>query len=185
MGLVSLYKKLEEVRVWSRTQKTRRAYTSEMKARFDTIERMVPVNRVSDAVESADIVVTTTPSRNPLVSDKWVEEGTHFNCIGADAPGKEELEPRILTRAKIVVDDLEQAAHSGEINVPLTKGILTKNDVWGDICEIVAGLKGGRTSHDEITVFVSTGLAVQDAATVNLAYKKALADGTGETIEIL
>ena len=185
MGLISLYKTLEEVRVWSRTEKTRRAYTSEMKAMFDTIERMVPVTMVSDAVEGADIVVTTTPSRKPIVSNKWVEDGTHFNCIGADAPGKEELDPRILTRAKIVVDDLEQASHSGEINVPLTKGIITKNTIWGDICEIAAGLKQGRTSHDEITVFVSTGLAVQDAATVNLAYEKALADGTGETIGIL
>ncbi|MDH5419476.1 MAG: ornithine cyclodeaminase family protein, partial [Candidatus Bathyarchaeota archaeon] len=102
-----------------------------------------------------------------------------------DAPGKEELDPAILTRAKIVVDDWEQASHSGEINVPLSKGIITKQNVWGEICGIVAGLKPGRTSSDEITVFTSTGLAVQDAVTANRAYKKALAKGIGKTVEIV
>jgi alanine dehydrogenase len=109
----------------------------------------------------------------------------HFNCIGADAPGKEELEPTILTRAKLVVDDWEQASHSGEINVPLAKGIVTKQNVWGEIGEVVAGLKQGRTSSDEITVFASTGLAIQDAVTAELAYNKALAKGIGRFFEIM
>jgi alanine dehydrogenase len=185
MGLISLYKKLEEVRVWSRTEKTRHAYVTEMKSVYGNAAKIIPVKSAKDAVEGADIVVTTTPSREPIVSNDWVELGMHFNCIGADAPGKQELEPAILTRAKIVVDDWEQASHSGEINVPLTKGIITKQNVWGAICEIVAGLKPGRTSSDEITVFTSTGLAVQDAVTADLAYKKALAKGIGKFVEIV
>ncbi len=185
MGLISLYKKLEEVRVWSRTEKTRDAYVTEMKSVYGNAAKIIPVKSAKDAVEGADIVVTTTPSREPIVSNDWVEPGMHFNCIGADAPGKQELEPAILTRAKIVVDDWEQASHSGEINVPLTKGIITKQNVWGAICEIVAGLKPGRTSSDEITVFTSTGLAVQDAVTADLAYKKALAKGIGKFVEIV
>jgi len=118
------------------------------------------------------------------VSASWISPGTHINCIGADAPGKEELEPSILTKAKIVVDDWDQASHSGEINVPLTKEIITQQNVWGEIGEIVAGLKPGRTASDEITVFTSTGLAIQDAVTAELAYKKALAKGIGSFIEI-
>jgi len=184
-ALLSLYGKLEEVRVWSRTEKTRDACVAEMKAAFGEAARMVSVESVKEAVEGADIVVTTTPSREPLVSGEWVRPGMHFNCIGADAPGKEELDPAILKRAKIVVDNWEQASHSGEINIPLAKGIITKRDVWGEIGEVVAGLKPGRTSSDEITVFTSTGLAIQDAVTAELAYKKALAKKIGRFIEIM
>lgn len=184
-ALLSLYGKLEEVRVWSRTEKTRDEYVAEMKAACGEVARMVSVESVKEAVEGADIVVTTTPSREPLVSGEWVKPGMHFNCIGADAPGKEELDPAILTRAKIVVDDWEQASHSGEINVPLAKGIITKRDVWGEIGEVVAGLKPGRTSSDEITVFTSTGLAIQDAVTAQLAYKKALAKKIGRFVEMM
>jgi alanine dehydrogenase len=185
MGLISLYKRLEEVRVWSRTKETRDAYTSEMKPKYGDVAEIVPVKNAKDAVEGADIVVTTTPSREPIVSNNWVKSGMHFNCIGADAPGKQELDPAILTRAKIFVDDWEQASHSGEINVPLTKGIITRKNVLAEIGEVVAGLKPGRTSPDEITVFASTGLAVQDAVTADLAYKKALAKGIGQFVEIM
>jgi alanine dehydrogenase len=185
MSLISLYKKLEEVRVWSRTEKTRDAYVAEIDPLYGNAAKIVPVKNAKDAVEGADIVVTTTPSRKPIVLNNWVEAGTHFNCIGADAPGKQELDPAILTRAKIVVDDWEQASHSGEINVPLTRGIITEKNIWGAICEIVAGLKKGRTSSHEITVFTSTGLAVQDAVTADLAYKKALAKGIGKFLEIV
>ena len=185
MGLISIYKKLEEARVWSRTPKTRDAYVAEMKPMYGNVTKIVPVKNVKDAVEGADIVVTTTPSREPIVSNNWVEAGMHFNCIGADAPGKQELDPTILTRAKIIVDDWEQASHSGEINVPLTKGIITKQNVWSEIGQVVAGLKPGRTSPQEITVFTSTGLAVQDAVTADLAYKKALAKGIGTLVEIV
>ncbi len=184
-ALLSLYGKLEEVRVWSRTEKTRNAYVAEMEAAGGKVARMVSAKSVKEAVEGADIVVTTTPSRKPLVSGEWVRPGMHFNCIGADAPGKEELDPAILKRAKIVIDNWEQASHSGEINVPLAEGILTKRDVWGEIGEVVAGLKPGRTSSDEITVFTSTGLAIQDAVTAELAYKKALAKKIGRFVEIM
>ena len=146
---------------------------------------VIPVNKLEKAVKPADILTTATPSRKPIVQNKWVKEGLHINAIGADAAGKEELDPAILKRAKIVVDDWEQASHSGEINVPLTEGIITRESIWGEIGEIVADLKLGRASPDEITVFDSTGLAIQDAATAKLAYDKALAKNLGQMIEIL
>ncbi len=185
MALLSLYDEIQEVRVWSRTKSTREAYVTEMKSEYGNVRRMVAVEEVRDAVEGADIVVTTTPSREPLVRNQWVEDGMHFTCIGADAPGKEELDPEILTRAKIIVDDWEQASHSGEINVPLSQGIISREDVFGDIGEVVAGSKPGRASSQEITVFTSTGLAVQDAVTANLAYKKAVAQGIGRALNIV
>ena len=91
-----------------------------------------------------------------------------------------------MQRAKIVIDDWEQASHSGEINVPLLREkIITKDDVFGEIGEIVAGLKPDRISEDEITVFTSTGLAVQDAVTARIAYDKALQNRIGSFITIV
>ncbi|MBE0512373.1 ornithine cyclodeaminase family protein, partial [Candidatus Bathyarchaeota archaeon] len=101
MALLSLYKKLEEVRVWSLPDGTKEAFVAEMEPKYGDVAKIIAVESVKDAVEGADIVVTITPSRKPLVSNDWVEAGMHFNCIGADAPGKQELDPAILTRAKI------------------------------------------------------------------------------------
>lgn len=185
MGLLLLHKKIEEVKVWSRTTKTALSFVKNMESIDNPVPKITPVKNIKSAVQNCDIVVTTTPSRKPLVSEKWVNEGMHFNCIGADAPGKQELDPTILTRARIVVDCEKQAFHSGEINVPLTQGIITKDDVYGNIGEIVAGLKPGRTSDEEITVFTSTGLAIQDAAAAKVAYKKALEKKLGEFVEII
>jgi alanine dehydrogenase len=146
---------------------------------------MVPVENIENVVRRADIVVTTTPSRIPIISNDWISPGTHINCIGADAPGKQELDPAILKRAKMVVDDWEQASHSGEINVPLTRGIIKQEDVYGEMGEIVAGLKKGRVSADEITVFIATGLAIEDAVTAKVAFRKALAQKIGQFIEFM
>ncbi len=138
-----------------------------------------------DAVHGADIVVTTTPSKRPILMDDYVGEGMHINAIGADAPGKQELDPNILLRAKVVVDDIEQAIHGGEVNVPLSKGDVARNVIYADLGEIVTGKKPSRTSPDEITVFDSTGLAIQDIATDWVVYKKAKKLGKGKEIELL
>jgi alanine dehydrogenase len=184
MGLQLVFKTIEEVRVWDRTEEAALKYAEEMKSEYNQ-EFIYSVKSVRNAVQGADIIVTATPSREPLVSAEWVDEGTHINCVGADAPGKQELDSAILVKSKIVVDDWSQSCHGGEINVPLARGIIKEKDVWGDICEIVAGLKQGRTSPDEITVFTSTGLAIQDAAAANLAYQKAVKQKIGEQIDIM
>lgn len=182
-ALLSVFPNLEEIRVCDVLPKAAKSFASEAKDKAAQ-SRIVVVGNEAEAVHEADIVITTTPSKKPLVFESWVSEGTHFNCIGADAPLKEELDPAILKRAKIVVDDWEQAAHSGEINVPLSKGILSEKDVWAELGDIIVGTKQARTSNKEITIFDSTGLAIQDAATVELVYKKALSRKTGCFINI-
>jgi alanine dehydrogenase len=184
MGLQLVFGTIEEVRVWDRDKEAAVKYAEEMKTKGEQ-ESIYPVESVRNAVQGADIIVTATPSREPLVSAEWVDEGTHINCIGADAPGKQELDPAILLKSKIVVDDWSQSCHGGEINVPFAKEIIGKEDIWGDICEIVAGLKQGRTTPDEITVFTSTGIAIQDAAAAKIAYQKALKQKVGKQIDIL
>jgi len=183
LALLSVFPNLEEIRVCDISPKAAETFVSEAKNKASQC-RIAVVENEAEAVHEADIVVTTTPSKKPLVFDSWVSEGTHFNCIGADAPLKEELDPAILKRAKIVVDDWEQASHSGEINVPVSKGILSEKDVWAELGDIVAGTKPARTSKEEITVFDSTGLAIQDAATVEVVYKKAVSRKTGCFINI-
>lgn len=184
MGLQITFDTIKQVTLWDINPKASANYAKEMKQKFPNLE-ISPVENVKKAVQKADIIVTTTPSRKPLVFAEWVKVGTHINCIGADAPGKQELDPNILLKSKIVVDDWKQGSHGGEINVPLSKGLISKDDIWGDICEIVAKLKQGRTSKDEITVFTSTGLAIQDATTASVAYQKALKNKVGKEIDLL
>lgn len=133
---------------------------------------------------SQDIVATVTPAREPILKREWILPGAHINAVGADAPGKEELEPQVLKGAKIFVDNWEQASHSGEINVPLAKGIISKNDIFAELGEVVAGKKPGRENAQEITIFDSTGLAIQDLYTGNLIYNLARKEKIGKEIEI-
>jgi len=140
------------------------------------------VKSIEEAVK-ADIVVTTTPSREPIVKSEWVLPGTHINAIGADAQGKQELDPEILKRGKLVIDSWEQASHSGEINVPISKGIIGKEDIAATLGDVVAGFKQARESDDDITIFDSTGLAVQDLSTARTVYDKALKSGQGTTVD--
>jgi len=123
-------------------------------------------------VLASDIVCTVTPAHQPVVKKEWVKPGVHINAVGADAHGKEELDPDILNEAVIFVDDMRQASTSGEINVPLDRGLLDPNRIRGSLSDLVGGLKTGRASDKEITVFDSTGLAIEDIACAKLIYEK-------------
>ncbi|MEM3197091.1 MAG: alanine dehydrogenase [Conexivisphaerales archaeon] len=136
-------------------------------------------SNVKECISDAEVIITTTPAMEPLVMNEWVPEGAHINAIGADAPGKEELDPKLLLRARIIVDDMEQAVHSGEINVPISKGLLKPQKIAGEIGQVLEGKIKGRNSENEITVFDSTGLAIQDIATASLVIKRAFEKGIG------
>jgi alanine dehydrogenase len=133
----------------------------------------------------SDIVCTLTPAHQPVVKSKWIMPGTHINAVGADAQGKEELEPSILNDALVVVDDLRQASHGGEINVPLSKGLFKKQQIYATLGEIITGIKSGRTDNKIITVFDSTGLAIEDIAVARLLYEKARHKGTGLAVNLV
>ncbi len=167
---------IEEVKATSTSEKSTLAFKDEMEKRIGC--SITPKKSIQEVCD-CDILVTTTPSRAPIVMNEWISEGTHINAIGADAPGKEELDPNILKRARIVVDDIPQASHSGEVNVPLSKELITEKDICCEIGEVIAGRKKGRTKDSDITVFDSTGLAIQDVATADLVYRKALKANIG------
>ncbi|NIR86971.1 ornithine cyclodeaminase family protein, partial [Candidatus Bathyarchaeota archaeon] len=100
--------KVKEVKVWSRTRETAEKFIQRMKKQYSEIKFTIAMD-VREAVEDSDVVATITPSRQPIVMEDWVKPGTHINAMGADAPGKQELSPEILRKAKIVVDDLEHS----------------------------------------------------------------------------
>ena len=124
-------------------------------------------------VAASDILCTVTPARAPVLKKAYVRPGTHINAIGADAEGKEELEPSVLKGAVVVVDDLRQASKSGEINVPISKGLYSPSEVYSTLGEIIAGYKPGRTDPNAVTIFDSTGVAIEDIAIARLLYEQA------------
>lgn len=174
---------VREVRVVDKVPERAEKYAEEMRAQLGIdIEAK---GQTKEAIEGSDVVITATPAREPIVMNEWISKGMHINAIGADAPGKQELDPRILKRAKIVVDDREQAFHGGEVNVALSEGQVREDNIYADIAEIIIGKRLGRTSDEEITIFDSTGLAIQDIATAWMVYQKAREMGKGVEAELL
>lgn len=174
---------IQEVTIYSRTTDRSQALRDEIQQAYGIAARVVA--EVAPAVRGQDIVVTVTPSTTPLVRREWVAPGTHINAFGADSPGKQELDPAILSAAKIVVDDWVQCRSIGEINVPLARGEVTPEQIYGSLGEIVTGKKPGRTSAQEITVFDATGLAIQDLALGIQVYRRAQERGLGEVKDFL
>jgi alanine dehydrogenase len=167
-----------DVRVWSRSQESLDRFVATQQPKYETFEIRASTN-LAEVVRGADVVVTITPARGPLVMDDWIDKGTHIAALGADKAGDQELDPGILDRARVFVDDIRQCRTDGEINVPLAQGTISEEDVVGEIGEVVVGKKEGRRSDGEITVFDSTGIALQDSATVPLEFERAVAAGVG------
>jgi len=162
LALQEVLPRLQKVRIWSRDEELAWQLHREMQPQLPFALEVC--SRPEDAVRGAQVIITATPSREPIVLNEWVSAGTHITCIGADAPGKQELDPALLKRARIFLDDLAQGMESGEVNVPLRQGLLKPEDIIGELGEVLVGKKQGRTSPDDITVFSSTGLALQDLA---------------------
>jgi ornithine cyclodeaminase len=130
-------------------------------------------------VEQSDLVVTTTPSDRPIVMAGWVQPGTHLTAMGSDMPHKRELEGALLGRSKVVADRIAQCLTQGEIHHAVAEGAIRVDQVHGELGEIAAGLKPGRTDDSEITIADQTGVGVLDAAVANYVAQAAESAGTG------
>ncbi|MEM4466479.1 MAG: ornithine cyclodeaminase family protein [Nitrososphaerota archaeon] len=125
------------------------------------------------AIEEADIIVTATTSREPVVKREWIKPGTHINAIGAYTPEMRELDTETIIDSKVVVDNMEAAlSEAGDIIIPIKEGRYSKDKIHGELGEILLGVKPGRTTSEEITIFKSVGLAVQDNAATYALLKK-------------
>lgn len=144
---------------------------------------MKPVSDLATAVRQSDICVTCTTSRQPLLGDDDVSPGTFIAAVGADNAEKQEIHPSLMARSKIVCDVLEQCAAMGDLHHALDAGFVTRANVHAELGEIVARKKRGRESREEVTIFDSTGMALQDVAAAAFLYEKAQRDGTGVRLD--
>ncbi len=144
---------------------------------------ITPVDDFPAAARAADVCVTCTPSTEYLLGPGDVRPGAFVAAVGADNPHKRELAPALLARNTVVVDVLEQCAAIGDLHHALDAGVMTRADVRAELGQVVAGVTPGRTSANEITIFDSTGMALQDAAAAVLVYERALAAGPGRAID--
>ena len=170
---------IEEVVVSDIDEAKVAAFAERFGDRFD-----VRAGSVAEAA-ACDVLSTVTPVEDPVVAREDVGGHTHVNAMGADAAGKHELADEILLDATLVIDDYAQTTHSGEINVPWSEGILGDEDMHAALGEIVVGEKPGRTAETGVTVFDSTGLAIQDVATAHVVYERADAEGAGYPFELV
>jgi len=139
---------------------------------------------LAGAVRTSDVCVTCTPARGPLVLVDHLRPGQFFAAVGADSEGKQEFEPGVLLRARVVADIVAQAARTGELQHAIAAGLMTEDDVHADLGQLVTGRKPGRTSDDQIFVFDSTGTALQDVAAVALVYERAMQSGRGRKLSL-
>ena len=181
---LALVRKLREVRVWGRNQEKAAACIEDL-SRPSTDLRFVLASSVGEAVKGADVVITVTAAREPLVQADWIAKGALIIAVGSDGPDKQELAVEVLARAdRIVADSLPQCLRLGEIHHAVEKGAISKEKVTAELGQITAGLKPGRTSDDEIIVCDLTGVGVQDVAAASLVLQRALQDGKGERLPI-
>lgn len=143
------------------------------------------VDQLEDAALQSDICITCTPSRQFFLKRNHIAPGSFVAAVGADNEDKQELDPSLLAGSKVVVDLVEQCATIGELHHALEQKVMRKDQVHAELGEVVAGTKPGRTSSDEVIVFDSTGMALQDVVTSALVYEKAKQQGAGTTIELI
>ena len=179
LSAIATVRDIEEVVIADRNPETIEAFIETWGAEFDVHE-----GTITEAGH-CDVLSTVTPVRDPIVGPDDVGEATHINAIGADAAGKHELADDVLAAATIVIDNYEQCTHSGEINVPWAAGVLSDEDIYAELGEVVVGAVAGRNDLDGVTVFDSTGLAIQDVATAHVAYTHASETGRGTSFDLL
>jgi ornithine cyclodeaminase/alanine dehydrogenase len=141
------------------------------------------VRSLPGAIRSSDVVVTCTPATEFFVHKEDVAPGTFIAAVGADDSHKQEIDPALLSSAKVVADSLEQVCSNGDTHHAIARGLMRKQDVCAELAEVVTGEKTGRSSQAEIIVFDSTGVAIEDAAVATVVYEKALIAGIGNYFE--
>ena len=158
---------LRRVRVWSRRPETARRFAAE--------ESVEAVATAREAVEGADLVCTVTSSREPILEGAWLSPGAHVNAVGACTPAARELDTEVIRRARLFVDRRESAlAEAGDLLIPMREGAVGEDQIAGELGDLLLGRIPGRQSPEEITVFESLGLAVEDLAAARYIWRKAL-----------
>jgi len=181
---VSMVRPIERIKVYSPTLAHRehcaRAIANAVKA------DVIAVDTSDKAVHGSDIVVTVTNSKLPVFRGELLEPGTHLNVIGSSLPDHREVDDHTIRSSKIVAEFLQQALiEAGDLVIPIRNGVITPSDVYGEMSEIVGGKKPGRESAEEITLFKTNGIAVEDLACALIVYQRAREQGIGQEINAI
>lgn len=178
-------RRIEEARVYSPSREHRESFAAEMGARLGIGVRAVDSPHL--CADGADVVSLATTTTAPVLHDQDVIGGMHINTIGSSFPGRSEVDEKILVRAKVVVDSMEQALRGiegSDLSSAVSKGLMKAADVYGELGEIVLGRKEGRSSDEEVTLFKNTGMAIYDVACAARIYEKTKGEGDWKRVEI-
>lgn len=167
---------IEEMRVFDIDEMRARAFAATI---ADADMRATPAASVSAAVDGVDICITCTTSKQAVLSNDMMLAGCFVAAMGADNPDKCEIDPLLMARSRILVDDLEQCAAGGDLAHALHVGSVSRDQVRADLADLASGLKSGRATSDELVIFDSTGSGVQDVAAAWVAYQAACVSGAG------
>jgi ornithine cyclodeaminase len=180
---ILLARKITRVRIWSRNADHARQFAERESRRHGiTVE---PMKTARDAVTNADIICTTTAANEPVILGEWLKTGVHINAVGACVPTARELDTAAMLKSRLFVDRRESALNeAGDFIIPKNEGALDDNHIRGELGEILLGKVQGRTSAEEITLFKSLGLAIEDLASAHHIYTKMLEKGVGTWIEL-
>jgi ornithine cyclodeaminase len=174
---------VRQVRVWSPSSERRRAFVDEMQP--TTSAAIASTDSPRQAVDSADIVVLATSSREPVVRSEWIADGAHIAAVGACRPDQREMEAALVARARVFADSRTGAlAEAGDIVLALREGLIDQGHIAGELGEVAAGTVEGRRNPGEVTLFKSLGMAVEDVAAAHLAYVRATERGLGRAIPL-
>lgn len=174
---------IRRVRVWSRSNERAQTFAEAAAKRHEiAVEVMASAQA---AVEGADIICTTTASPEPVLLGEWLAPGTHINAVGSSVPQNRELDTAAVAKARLYVDRRESTLNeAGDFLIPKQEGVITDSHIRGELGELVLGTVSGRKSPDEITLFKSLGLALEDVASAYLIYQKAREQGVGIEVEL-
>jgi alanine dehydrogenase len=173
---------IRRARVWSRNAEHAAHFAERESQRHGINVEVSPT--VQAAVEGASIICTTTSSREPVLEGAWIAPGAHINAVGSSVPFARELDTTEVVKSRLFVDRRESTLNeAGDFLIPKQEGVIGDDHILGEIGELLLGTVQGRKANDEITLFKSLGLAVEDLAAANHIYKKALANEVGTHIE--
>jgi alanine dehydrogenase len=174
---------ISDVRVWSPNAKSRARFVDDMSRRFGA--RLSAAETAQQAVEGADLVVLATASATPVVDDAWIAPGAHVMSVGACRPDQREMAPALVARARLFVDSKAAAlVESGDVVQGIRENRFAASHVAGELGELVLGRVEGRTRPDEVTVFKSLGMAVEDVVTADLVLRRAIDTGIGTELTL-
>lgn len=174
---------VREVRVFSPNPESRSAFARREADRHGLAVRAV--GSAAEAVDGADLVCTTSSSKEPILKGEWIAPGTHVNAVGACVPKARELDTDAVARARVFVDCRESAMNeSGDLLIPIQEGALTEEHLLGEISDLLLERVEGRTADDDITVFKSLGIAVEDLAAATHVLRRAREEGVGTEVAL-